>query len=82
MTSDIDGTTVAVTRRVRWGVLGALAVFGVVAAAGPVGSQVWRGKEETREGVVWVLNPAEPSSPRPRSSGARGEKATTRFSSV
>ena len=63
MTSDIDGTTVAVTRRVRWGVLGALAVFGVVAAAGPVGSQVWRGKEETREGVVWVLNPAEPSSP-------------------
>jgi hypothetical protein len=44
----------------RAGVIGVLAVLGLVAAAGPAGSQGWRGKEETRDGVVWVINPAEP----------------------
>jgi hypothetical protein len=41
-------------------VIGFLVVLGLVGAAGPAGSQGWGGKEETRDGVVWVLNPAEP----------------------
>jgi hypothetical protein len=68
MESDICPVKMAGTRRSRrWhgaraGVIGALTVLGLAAAAGPAASQAWRGKEETREGVVWVLNPAEPVS--------------------
>ncbi len=68
MESDICPVKMAGTRRSRrWhgaraGVIGVLTVLGLAAAAGPAASQAWRGKEETREGVIWVLNPAEPVS--------------------
>jgi hypothetical protein len=61
MISEIGRTLTAGARKTGLAALGALVILGAAAAAaGPAGSQTWKGKEETRDGVVWVLNPAEP----------------------
>ncbi|MBP2681191.1 MAG: hypothetical protein H6Q78_1054 [Candidatus Krumholzibacteriota bacterium] len=62
MTRNIGLEAVPRARKAQWVVLGTVAVLGFVASAGPAGSQAWSGKQETRDGVTWVLNPAEPSS--------------------
>jgi hypothetical protein len=41
----------------------ALAALGLVGAVLPAGAQTWQGKEEVREGVPFVTNPAGPASP-------------------
>ncbi|MBP2681470.1 MAG: 6-bladed beta-propeller, partial [Candidatus Krumholzibacteriota bacterium] len=43
-------------------VLGTFFAVAVGAGASPAKAQGWQGKEETRDGVVHVLNPADPGS--------------------
>jgi len=63
MIKSIDCTATSRARAIRFAAFVVLCAVGFGGTAGPARSQAWQGKEETRNGVPWVLNPTEPLSP-------------------
>jgi len=63
MGNAIDRKTASSERAIRVAAFVVLCAAGLGWAAGPARAQAWQGREEKRDGVPWVLNPAEPWSP-------------------